>query len=526
MTKVKKAANLPSIYSNMSDSRSLSPVHRTSSSKDCTVVGHFIVGKTIGKGTFGKVKLGYDKVTGEKVAIKLLEKRKFASAADEVRVARELQILKHVQHPHIIQLYETIETPEEIYMIMEFASKGELFDHIVEKGKLREAEACRFFQQLLSGMEYLHANGVAHRDLKPENLLLDAQMNIKIVDFGLSNTFSPGELLKTACGSPCYAPPEMIAGKRYDGTKADIWSSGVILFAMVCGFLPFEDANTSVLYHKIMTGTYSLPGFLSSDVKEMIRVLLNTTPETRVGIEEIRALRWFQAFPVLPLADLAAIDESIIGQMAGLGYSRETILHSVQQNKHNPAATTYHLLQLKQTPRKGSAASLGSRKPDLELTINYKRYLNTVVAKNAGGTGGSSSKEAGMKWQEAADRSITPSDLHSPYNSTARSVTPNQGSNPRTFRATKYRKAKQPQLEETKTKAPPRPPSVERTVSNPRSYRNRLYTREKSPAGPQGSPLGRSTGKQRISKDLESIITSLRRKRSLARKTTRSVTPV
>lgn len=512
----------------MSESRSLSPVHRSSSSKDSTVVGHFIVGKTIGKGTFGKVKLGYDKVTGEKVAIKLLEKRRFASAADEIRVARELQILKHVRHPNIIQLYETIETPEEIYMIMEYASKGELFDHIVEKGKLRESEACRYFQQVLDGMEYLHANGVAHRDLKPENLLLDAEMNIKIVDFGLSNTFSPGELLKTACGSPCYASPEMIAGKRYDGAKADIWSSGVILFAMVCGFLPFEDTNTSVLYNKIMTGTYSLPGFLSGDVKEVIKTLLNTTPETRISLPEIRALRWFKAFPMLPLADLAAIDESIIGQMIVMGYSRDTIIQSVQYNKHNQAATTYHLLQQKQvqSKRKSSAPSLASRKPDLELTINYKRYLNTVVAKNAGGTGGSSSKEAGMKWQEAADRSITPSDQHSPYNSTSRSVTPNQGTNQRTFRAAKYHKARQPQLEETKTRVTPRPPSAERTITNPRSYRNRLYTREKSPVGPQGSPLGRSTGKQRISKDLESIITSLRRKRSLARKTTRSVTPV
>ena len=512
----------------MSESRSLSPVHRSSSSKDSTVVGHFVVGKTIGKGTFGKVKLGYDKVTGEKVAIKLLEKRRFASAADEIRVARELRILKHVRHPNIIQLYETIETPEEIYMIMEYASKGELFDHIVEKGKLRESEACRYFQQVLDGMEYLHANGIAHRDLKPENLLLDAEMNIKIVDFGLSNTFSPGELLKTACGSPCYAPPEMIAGKRYDGAKADIWSSGVILFAMVCGFLPFEDANTSDLYNKIMTGTYSLPGFLSGDVKEVIRMLLNTTPETRISLPEIRALHWFKSFPMLPLADFSAIDESIIGQMIVMGYNRDSIIQSVQYNKHNQAATTYHLLQQKQvqSKRKSSAPSLASRKPDLELTINYKRYLNTVVAKNAGGTGGSSSKEAGMKWQEAADRSMTPSDMHSPYNSTSRSVTPNQGTNQRTFRAGKYRKARQPQLEETKSRVTPRPPSAERTITNPRSYRNRLYTREKSPVGPQGSPLGRSTGKQRISKDLESIITSLRRKRSIARKTTRSVTPV
>ena len=512
----------------MSEARSLSPAHHTSNSRDSVVVGHFVVGNTIGKGTFGKVKLGYDKITGEKVAIKLLEKRRFATSADEIRVARELQILKHVRHPHIIQLYEIIDTSEEIYMIMEYASKGELFDYIVDKGKLRESEACRFFQQVVSGMEYLHANGVAHRDLKPENLLLDAQMNIKIVDFGLSNTFSPGEQLKTACGSPCYAPPEMIAGKRYDGAKADIWSSGVILFAMVCGYLPFEDANTSVLYHKIMTGTYSLPSFLSSDVKDTIRSLLNITPETRISIPELRNLPWFKSFPISVVPDSSAIDESVIGQMLGLGYSRDTIIHSVQLNKHNPAATIYHLLWLKQVQndKKNSSGTLITRKLDLELTVNYKRYLNTVVAKNAGGTGGSSSKEAGMKWQEAADRSAAPLDMHSPYSSTSRSVTPTQGSNPRTFRAGKYRRPKQPQLEETKTILPPRPPSVERNTANPRSYRARLSHRDKSPMAVQGSPLARSGGKQKISKDLENIIASLRRKRSITRKVVRSVTPV
>jgi 5'-AMP-activated protein kinase catalytic alpha subunit len=174
------------------------------------------VGKTLGEGTFGKVRLGTHTLTGEKVAIKILEKDKIAEKADVQRVTREIQILKIVRHPNVIQLYEIIETNRQLFLIMEYANGGELFDHIVKRKRLEEKEACRYFQQILSGIEYLHKNKVCHRDLKPENLLLDERQNLKIVDFGLSNIYKmAGDSLKTACGSPCYAAPEMIAGKRY-----------------------------------------------------------------------------------------------------------------------------------------------------------------------------------------------------------------------------------------------------------------------------------------------------------------------
>ena len=153
-----------------------------------------------------------------------------------------------MRHPNIIQLFEIIETPKQLFLIMEYVSGGELFDYIVKKQKLKEEEACKFFQQILSSIEYLHELGIVHRDLKPENLLLDYQNNLKLVDFGLSNTYEQGQTLKTACGSPCYAAPEMIEGKLYYGSRVDIWSSGVILFAMVAGYLPFEDKDTGKLY--------------------------------------------------------------------------------------------------------------------------------------------------------------------------------------------------------------------------------------------------------------------------------------
>lgn len=161
---------------------------------------------------------------------------------------------------------------------MEYVEQGELFDLIVRRGRLEEYEACRLFKHLVSAVAYLHQLNIVHRDLKPENLLVDWKGGLKVVDFGLSNTYRPGELLKTACGSPCYAAPEMISSKRYNGLDVDIWSCGVILFAMVCGYLPFEDANTSLLYKKILSGEYVLPAGVSSSFRDLLAKILNVDP--------------------------------------------------------------------------------------------------------------------------------------------------------------------------------------------------------------------------------------------------------
>lgn len=165
-------------------------------------IGHYIIGKTIGEGTFGKVKLGTHILTGDKVAVKVLEKERITDVADVERVSREIYILKLIRHPNIIQLYEILETPKQLYLIMEYANGGELFDYIVAKSRIDETEARKFFQQIISGINYIHKLNIVHRDMKPENLLIDSNNNLKIVDFGLSNTFKDEELLKTACGSP------------------------------------------------------------------------------------------------------------------------------------------------------------------------------------------------------------------------------------------------------------------------------------------------------------------------------------
>lgn len=176
---------------------------------------------------------------------------------------------------------------------MEYANGGELFETIVTSGRLTESKACKYFHELISGIEYLHKCGICHRDLKPENLLIDYDDSLKLVDFGLSNTYEDGGTLKTACGSPCYAAPEMIAGKRYDGLRTDIWSCGIILFAMTCGYLPFEDPKTQELYKKILSASYTIPKFLSHEGKELIKGVLNTNPDKRFTISDIKRSNWF-----------------------------------------------------------------------------------------------------------------------------------------------------------------------------------------------------------------------------------------
>ncbi|KAG0734589.1 hypothetical protein G6F62_012055 [Rhizopus arrhizus] len=166
------------------------------------------------------------------------------------RVKREIQYLKLLRHPHIIKLYEVITTPTDIIMVIEYAGK-ELFNYIVEKGKLSEDDARRFFQQIICAVEYCHRHKIAHRDLKPENLLLDANNNVKIADFGLSNIMTDGDFLKTSCGSPNYAAPEVISGRLYAGPEVDVWSCGVILYVMLCGRLPFDDEYIPTLFKKI-----------------------------------------------------------------------------------------------------------------------------------------------------------------------------------------------------------------------------------------------------------------------------------
>jgi len=313
------------------------------------------IGRTIGEGTFGKVKLGVEVVTGEKVAVKILEKKCIVNKADVARVEREIAFLKILRHPNVIQLYEIIETKEQLYLIMEYASQGELFDYIVDHQRVDEKTALKFFRQIISGIFYLHSQRIIHRDLKPENLLLDSQNNIKIVDFGLSNSMEGDALLKTACGSPCYAPPEMIQGKKYKGSLADIWSCGVVLFALLCGHLPFDDQSTTQLYKKITGANYSLPGHVSESAKDLIKRMLRVDPNKRYRVSDIVNHPWFMGTDEVPYSLDLGIDiktneipvsMNIIKKMIEKKIVKDEvkIVQCIKENRHNYITSIYYLL--------------------------------------------------------------------------------------------------------------------------------------------------------------------------------------
>lgn len=320
------------------------------------MVGNYLIGKRIGKGTFGKVKIGTHIPTNEKVAIKILEKSKIVDSSDLERVRREMKIFKKVYHPYVTQLYEIIDTPHHIYLVMEYADSGELFDYIVNHGRINERDACRFFHQIVEAVDYVHHLKVCHRDLKPENILLQKNKDfytVKLIDFGLSNTYEGDVLLKTACGSPCYAAPEMIAGKKYVGSLADIWSLGVVLFAMVCGYLPFEDDNTAVLYRKILSGNYKLPNYLSREIRDLFSHILETDPSKRYTMNDIRKHRWYtQVISYVPpypedCMHKENIEETIIEWLGEIDIDKSKAIESLQNNLHNSYTAAYYLLKKK-----------------------------------------------------------------------------------------------------------------------------------------------------------------------------------
>eukprot|EP00026_Physarum_polycephalum_P004108 Phypoly_transcript_04125.p1 GENE.Phypoly_transcript_04125~~Phypoly_transcript_04125.p1 ORF type:complete len:523 (+),score=67.31 Phypoly_transcript_04125:600-2168(+) len=328
------------------------PNHRT-----VLTIGNYRLGRTLGVGSFGKVKVAEHIYTSNKVAIKILNRRKIKNLRMDEKIRREIQNLKLFRHPHIIKLYEVIEAPTDIFMVMEYVPGGELFDYIVQNGKLSEDEGRRLFQQIISGVEYCHSHKVVHRDLKPENLLLDTiHMSVKIADFGLSNMMQDGDFLKTSCGSPNYAAPEVISGRLYAGPEVDVWSCGVILYALLCAKLPFDDEYIPSLFKKIREGIFTVPEHISASCADLIRQMLVVDPLKRITIAEIRKHQWFATKLPKYLAyspscsDNRAIqepDEEIVTELlvkyADPSISREKLLEELRSDASD-FIVAYHLL--------------------------------------------------------------------------------------------------------------------------------------------------------------------------------------
>ncbi|XVF28108.1 hypothetical protein REPUB_Repub15cG0000700 [Reevesia pubescens] len=260
-------------------------------------LGNYELGKTLGEGNFAKVKLANNLHSGLVFAVKILDKSKLIQLNITNQIKREIATLKLLKHPNVVRLHEVLASKTKIYMVLEYATGGELFDRIASKGKLSEAEGRKFFQQLIDGVSYCHDKGVFHRDLKLENVLIDAKGNIKISDFGLSalpQHIREDGLLHTTCGSPNYVAPEILANKGYDGATSDIWSCGVILYVILTGYLPFDDRNLAVLYQKIFKGDTQIPKWLSSGARNMIRRILDPNPDNRITMAGIKDDEWFK----------------------------------------------------------------------------------------------------------------------------------------------------------------------------------------------------------------------------------------
>lgn len=261
-------------------------------------IGKYQLSRTIGEGTFAKVKLAVDTTSTQApqqhVAIKIIDKQMVMETNLKFQVQREIRTMKLLHHPNIVRIHEVIGTKTKIYLVMEYVSGGQLSDKLSYATKLSDQEARKLFQQLIDAMDYCHVRGVYHRDLKPENLLLDGKGNLKVSDFGLSALRKPGDMLNTACGSPCYVAPELIANKGYDGAAADIWSCGVILFELLAGRLPFNERNLLVLYKKISDAEYEFPSWFTASQKKLISRILDPHPKKRIKISEIIEDPWFQ----------------------------------------------------------------------------------------------------------------------------------------------------------------------------------------------------------------------------------------
>uniref|UniRef100_A0A8C1RPC0 BR serine/threonine kinase 2 n=1 Tax=Cyprinus carpio TaxID=7962 RepID=A0A8C1RPC0_CYPCA len=330
-----------------------------STSPHANYVGPYRLEKTLGKGQTGLVKLGVHCVTCQKVAIKIVNREKLSESV-LMKVEREIAILKLIEHPHVLKLHDVYENKKYLYLVLEHVSGGELFDYLVKKGRLTPKEARKFFRQIISALDFCHSHSICHRDLKPENLLLDEKNNIRIADFGMASLQVGDSLLETSCGSPHYACPEVIRGEKYDGRKADVWSCGVILFALLVGALPFDDDNLRNLLEKVKLGVFHMPHFIPPDCQNLLRGMIEVDAGNRLTLELIQKHTWYiggknEPEPEQPVPRKVAIrgipsaddiDPDVLESMHSLGCFRDKnkLMKDLLSDDENQEKMIYFLL--------------------------------------------------------------------------------------------------------------------------------------------------------------------------------------
>ncbi|XP_042185319.1 serine/threonine-protein kinase MARK2 isoform X1 [Oncorhynchus tshawytscha] len=389
-------------------------------------IGNYRLLKTIGKGNFAKVKLARHVLTGKEVAVKIIDKTQLNSSSLQ-KLFREVRIMKLLNHPNIVKLFEVIETEKTLYLVMEYASGGEVFDYLVAHGRMKEKEARAKFRQIVSAVQYCHQKCIVHRDLKAENLLLDSDMNIKIADFGFSNEFVMGSKLDTFCGSPPYAAPELFQGKKYDGPEVDVWSLGVILYTLVSGSLPFDGQNLKELRERVLRGKYRIPFYMSTDCENLLKKFLILNPTKRGSLEQIMKDRWMnvgheeeELKPYIePMPDYKDPKRTEI--MIQMGYSMEEVQDSLVNQKYNEVMATYLLLDYTNheldegiiKPRPGNELSKSSApsppsKVQRSISSNQKPRRATDQGSSARGRGqGDNKEDSGRKGSGSSAKVLT-----------------------------------------------------------------------------------------------------------------------
>ncbi|CAD5111210.1 DgyrCDS542 [Dimorphilus gyrociliatus] len=370
----------------------INPMTSRPTSQTPVRIGYYEIGQTIGKGNFAVVKLATHVITKSKVAIKIVDKAKLSEEFLS-KILREIQIMKLLDHPHIVKLYHVINKDTMIYIVTEYASGGEIFDHLVAHGRMKEPEARRTFKQIIAAVSYCHSRKVCHRDLKAENLLLDSKRNIKIVDFGFSNHFESGQLLNTWCGSPPYAAPELFEGKPYDAEKVDIWSLGVVLYVLVCGALPFDGNTLQLLRSRVLSGKFRVPFFMSTECENLLKRMLVVDPSKRCTMTDILNDKWLKLEgedadfdKLLRLSELPNLEtesdcnsEAVLQIMKNcLHLNPDDILSSVREGKFDDQSTIYYLF-LEKLKNKRYSGSIQSGLPVVTITERRGSITTGVV---------------------------------------------------------------------------------------------------------------------------------------------------
>eukprot|EP00051_Salpingoeca_urceolata_P013478 m.169274 g.169274 ORF g.169274 m.169274 type:complete len:825 (+) comp17802_c1_seq3:2413-4887(+) len=337
--------------SDMERALSSSPIPFFSNVHTADRIGDYILGKTLGEGAFAKVKLATHCVTGSEVAVKVVMKHKIRDDYVRENLRREGQLMQRLRHTNIIRLYEVVETERAYCLVTGFASGGEVLDYIVAHGALSEKDTRRYVRQLISAVNHLHKAGIIHRDLKAENLLLDRNLDLKLIDFGLSNTLDGREFLMTQCGSPAYTAPELLGGKQY-GPAVDIWSIGINMYAMLTGRLPFSSDNVTTLHALILDQKYTVPESFSPACKDLVARLLTVKVKDRITMDELRSHPWVMDEYGGPVPDDPGVEpvvegalvESVLSQMVRMGYERQSIVDSVLSSVADKLHAMYYLL--------------------------------------------------------------------------------------------------------------------------------------------------------------------------------------